>query len=54
MSDHPEVPPSEWDGSHIDWETETCDICRSELRYVGDEYVGYVICKSSDETLFEY
>jgi alpha-D-ribose 1-methylphosphonate 5-phosphate C-P lyase len=52
-TEHPSIPPDEWDARHIDWDTETCALCGSELAYLGDEMVGVeaVKCKQSGETL---
>lgn len=49
---HPEVPPDEWDGQHIDWETETCALCGGAVRYAGCRYCGKIDCADSEETLF--
>lgn len=51
--DHPNIPVGEWDGRHIDWETETCTLCGSQIDYVGNSISGHIRCSQSLEVLFQ-
>lgn len=53
--EHPEVPQEEWDGRHIDWEDETCELCGSDLYHYGcceQCSTSITYCDDSGETLF--
>ena len=53
--EHPEIPVDEWDGRHIDWETETCQHCGSDLDYVGPcSRSGHIKCADSGEVVFQH
>lgn len=52
MSDHPEVPPEEWNGQHVDWREEKCRLCGGEIKYVGCMDCELTECAESGEVLF--